>query len=349
MKKVKLGNSELMVSCVCMGCMGFGDPTKGQHSWTLNEEQSRAIIQQGYHAGINFFDTAIAYQSGTSEQFLGKALHEIARREDVVIATKFLPRTAEEIERGISGQQHIEVMLNKSLENLKMDYVDLYIAHMWDYKTPLYEIMDGLNRMVQAGKVRYIGISNCQAWQLAEANCLAEKEGFAKFISLQGHYNLIFREEEREMIPYCEHHNIAITPYSPLAGGRLTRTNNTVTQRLEEDSFARQKYDATKEQDQQIIQRVHEIAQHNGVSMTEIALAWLMHKKAVPVVGMTKPHHIEGAIHAMKVELTKQECQYLEELYVPHKLVGVMAQNTAETVNQKKVWSTGEQKIDTLN
>ena len=179
--------------------MGFGDASHGQHSWTIDEEHSREIIKRGLQLGVNFFDTAIAYQSGTSEQYLGRALKDFARREDVVVATKFLPRTPEEIREGISGQQHIQRMIDKSLENLGMDYVDLYIYHMWDYATPLEDILDGLNRVVKAGKARYIGISNCFAWQLAKANARAERDGFVKFVSIQGHYNLIFREEEREM------------------------------------------------------------------------------------------------------------------------------------------------------
>ena len=183
----KLGGSELSVSRICLGCMGFGDAANGQHSWTIDEEHSREIIKRALELGVNFFDTAIGYQSGTSEQYVGRAVRDFAKREDVVIATKFLPRTQDEIEAGISGQQHIERMLNKSLENLGLDYVDLYIYHMWDYQTPLYEIMDGLNNMVKAGKTRYIGISNCFAWQLAKANALAGKEGFAKFVSVQGH------------------------------------------------------------------------------------------------------------------------------------------------------------------
>lgn len=224
---------------ICMGCMGFGDAARGQHSWTLDEEHTREIIKRGLELGINFFDTAIAYQSGTSEQFLGRALRNYGKREDFVVATKFLPRTKEDIEAGISGQKHIEKMIDKSLDNLGMDYVDLYIYHMWDYKTPLYEIMDGLNRIVKAGKARYIGISNCFAWQLCMANELAEREGFAKFVSVQGHYNLIFREEEREMVPYCREENIALTPYSALAGGRLSKRPGERSKRLEEDSYAK--------------------------------------------------------------------------------------------------------------
>ena len=272
MQYTKLGNSELNVSRICMGCMGFGDAKNGQHSWTVDEEHSREIIKKGISLGINFFDTAIGYQSGTSEQYLGRTLRDYAKREEVVVATKFLPRTKEDIEKGITGQQHIERMINKSLKNLGMDHVDLYIYHMWDYQTPHYDIMEGLNNVVKAGKARYIGISNCFAWQLAKANALAEKEGFAKFISVQGHYNLIFREEEREMAGLCAQDNIAMTPYSALAGGRLSKLPGETSRRLEEDSYAKFKYDATAKQDSVIISRVAELAKQKGVSMTEISL-----------------------------------------------------------------------------
>lgn len=296
MKYTKLGKSDLNVSRICMGCMGFGDVNNGQHSWTLDEAHSREIIKRGLELGINFFDTAIGYQSGTSEQFVGRALRDFANRDEVVVATKFLPRTPEEIEAGISGQKHIEQMINTSLKNLGMDYVDLYIYHMWDYETPLYDIMDGLNRIVKEGKARYIGISNCFAYQLAKANALAEKEGFAKFVSIQGHYNLIFREEEREMAKLCAEDQIAMTPYSALAGGRLSKHPGETSKRLEEDSYARLKYDA--------------------------------------------------AAKAVNLELTPQEIHYLEEAYVPHKLVGVMAQNTSASAKESHVWSTGNQKIE---
>ena len=329
MKYTKLGNSDLNVSRVCMGCMGFGDAAHGQHTWTLDETHSREIIKHGLELGINFFDTAIAYQSGTSEQYLGRALKDFARRDDVVVATKFLPRTPEEIVAGVTGQQHIETMLNKSLENLGMDHVDLYIYHMWDHQTPIYDILDGLNRMVKAGKTRYIGISNCFAWQLAKANALAEKEGFAKFVSVQGHYNLIFREEEREMVPFCQEDNIALTPYSALAGGRLSKHRGETSKRLSEDSYAQLKYGDTAAQDQVIIDRVSEIAEKRGVTMTEVSLAWLLTKVTSPVVGATRFHHVEGAANAVDLELTAEELAYLEEPYIPHKLVGVMAQNTA--------------------
>ena len=325
--------------------MGFGQAGNGQHSWTIDEEHSREIIKQGLELGVNFFDTAIAYQSGTSEQYLGRAIKDFAKRDDVIIATKFLPRTNEEIEQCISGQKHIERMLDKSLENLGMDYVDLYIYHMWDYATPLYDIMEGLNKVVKSGKARYIGISNCFAYQLAKANALAEKEGFAKFVSVQGHYNLIFREEEREMIKLCREENIALTPYSALAGGRLAKRPGETSKRLEQDSYAHLKYDATAAQDAIIIERVAQLADKHGVSMTEISLAWLLTKVTAPVVGATKLHHIEGAAKATGLTLTADELAFLEEPYVPHNLVGVMAQNTPAAAKEKHVWTTGSQKI----
>ena len=346
MKYTKLGNSELNVSRICMGCMGFGDAKNGQHSWTLDEEHSREIIKHGLELGINFFDTAIGYQSGTSEQYVGRALKDFAERDNVVVATKFLPRTPEEIAAGVTGQQHIEQMINTSLKNLGMDYVDLYIYHMWDYETPLYDIMDGLNRIVKAGKARYIGISNCFAYQLARANALAEKEGFAKFVSVQGHYNLIFREEEREMAKLCAEDNIAMTPYSALAGGRLSKHPGETSKRLREDDYARLKYDSTAEQDEIIIRRVAKLADRRGVTMTEISLAWLLTKVTAPVVGATKRHHVEGAASAVDLALTEEEISWLEGAYVPHRLVGVMAQNTRAAAGDKHAWSTGNQEIE---
>ena len=346
MKYTKLGNTDLNVSRICMGCMGFGDAARGQHSWTLDEEHSREIIKRGLELGVNFYDTAIGYQSGTSEQYVGKALRDFAKRDEVVVATKFLPRTPEEIASGVSGQQHIENMINTSLQNLGMDYVDLYIYHMWDWNTPIYDILDGLNRIAKAGKVRYIGISNCFAWQLAKANALAEKEGFTKFVSVQGHYNLIFREEEREMVPYCEEENIALTPYSALASGRLSRLpGDGGTKRAAEDAYAKFKYDATAEQDNVIIGRVAELASKHDVSMTEVSLAWLLTKVTSPVVGATKFHHIEGTAKAVDLDLSDEELAYLEEPYVPHPLAGVMAQNKPAFANEKHVWTTGDQKI----
>lgn len=341
----ELGVSGLNVSSICMGCMGFGEAGNGQHTWTIDEEHSREIIRRGLELGVNFFDTAIGYQSGTSEQYLGRALRDYVRRDKVVVATKFLPRTQEEIKTGITGQQHIERMINKSLINLGMDYVDLYIYHMWDYETPLYDIMEGLDHVVKAGKARYIGIANCYAYQLVKANALAEKEGFAKFISVQNHYNLVFREEEREMAKLCCEDQIAMTPYSALAGGKLAKYPGETSKRMQEDSYARLKYDAAAEQDGAIIRRVALLAEKRGVSMTEISLAWLMTKVTSPIAGSTKLHHVEGAAKAAELKLSEEEISYLEELYIPHKLVGVMAQNTQDTAKESHVWSAGNQKI----
>ena len=338
MKYVKLGNSDLNVSRICLGCMGFGNAQTGQHSWTIDEEQSREVIKHALELGINFFDTAIVYQNGTSEQFIGRALKDFAKRDDVVVATKFLPRTPEEISSGVTGQQHIATMIDRSLKNLGMDYVDLYIYHMWDYQTPIYDVLDGLNAVVKAGKARAIGIANCYAWQLAKANAIAEKEGFAKFVSVQNHYNLIFREEEREMVPFCAEENIAMTPYSALASGRLSRRLGETTKRLEEDTYAKGKYDGSASQDQMIINRVTALADKYKVSMTEIAIAWLLTKVTAPVVGATKIHHVEAPVNAVDLQLSHEDINYLEKYYVPHKLVGVMAQNKPNSDKNSQVW-----------
>ena len=326
MEYIKLGDSDLNVSRICLGCMGFGDSSNGMHTWTLDEEQSTEIIKKALENGINFFDTAIAYQNGTSEQYVGRALKKLAKREDVIIATKFLPRSQKEIENNISIREHINTMLNKSLANLETDYIDLYICHIWDYSTPVEELMCALNEQVKAGKVRYIGISNCFAWQLEKANCIAEKNGWSKFISVQNHYNMLFREEEREMVPCCKDGNIAMTPYSSLASGRLVRDWSEKTKRLEEDSFAKSKYDLTANQDRIIVERVAEIAKKRGMTRIQIALGWLLSKVDAPIVGATKFSHIEEAVKAIGVKLTKEELEYLEEPYVPHKLVGIMKQ-----------------------
>lgn len=307
MKYVKLGNSDLSVSRICLGCMGFGDPQNGQHSWTVGREKTEEIVKHAVEQGINFFDTALVYQNGTSEQYLGQALKKCMPRDKTVIVTKFLPRTPQEINENVSGQEHIRRMLDKSLMNLGTDYVDLYIYHMWDYNTPLYEIMEGLNNAVKEGKARYIGISNCYAYQLAKAN--------------------------------------ALTPYSALAGGRLSKHPGETSKRLEEDSYAHLKYDSAAKQDSVIINRVAEIAEKRGVTMTEVSLAWLLTRVTAPVAGATKLNHVFGAAKSTELELTADEIAYLEEPYVPHKLVGVMAQNTASSAKEKHVWSTGNQKI----
>lgn len=339
MKYTVLGTTDIKISRICMGCMGFGDPGNGQHSWTVDEPQTRAILRHGLEQGINFFDTAIAYQGGTSEEYVGRALRDYAKREDVVVATKFLPRSQEEIENGVSGREHVKKSLELSLAHLGMDYVDLYIYHMWDWNTPVEEYLEALHDAVKAGKVRAIGIANCFAWQLAEANALAEKNGWTPFVSVQNHYNLIMREEEREMKTYCDEHGISMTPYSALAAGRLSRRPGETSKRLEEDAYAKFKYDQTKEQDAVVIARVAALADKRGVTMTEIALAWLLTKTAAPICGATKLHHVDAPVRAVDLTLTKEEIQYLEEAYVPHFLSGVMAQNTPDARTAAHVWN----------
>ena len=308
------------------------------HTWTLPESESIEILKNGLDNGINFYDTAIGYQNGSSEQYLGHAINEYASREDVVVATKFLPRSQEDIKNNVSARNHIYSMVNKSLDNLGLDYIDLYIYHMWDYNTPLYDILDALNEVIDDGKVNYIGISNCFAWQLAKANVLAESEGFHKFVSIQGHYNLIFREEEREMIPLCEADNIATTPYSALASGRLSRMPNVESKRLNEDFYAKLKYQAAENKDLEIIKRVNEIAINHDVSMTEVSLAWLLGKVTAPIVGATKMHHVTGAVASVDLRLSDDDINYLEEPYVAHDLVGVMADNKVSATDDDKVW-----------
>ncbi|WP_394873053.1 aldo/keto reductase [Clostridium butyricum] len=325
MKYIKLGNSDLNVSRICLGCMGFGDVEKGMHKWTLDEKKSAEIIKVALDYGINFFDTAVAYQNGTSEKYLGSAIRKFAKREDVVIATKFLPRTQDEINKGVSGREHIIQSLDTSLSNLGMDFIDLYIYHMWDYNTPIEEVMETLNDVITEGKVRYIGISNCYAWQLQKANMIAQMNGWNKFVSVQSHYNLIFRETEREMTGCCIDGNIAMTPYSALASGRLVKDSSETSERLEKDSFAKGKYDKTADVDRIIIERVAEIANKRKMTRIQIALGWLLTKVTSPIIGATKISHVEEAVKAISVQLSDEEIAYLEEPYVPHKLVGVMA------------------------
>lgn len=338
MEYTTLGNSGINISRICLGCMGFGDSSKGQHTWTIDEEHAREIIRQALNLGINFFDTAIAYQSGTSEEYLGRALKDFAKRKDVVVATKFLPRSQEEIDQGISGKQHVLNSLDLSLQHLGMDYVDLYIYHMWDWNTPIEEYLSALNEAVNSGKVRAIGIANCFAWQLAEANAIAEKNGWPQFVSVQNHYNLIMREEEREMKVYCDEHGIDMTPYSSLAAGRLSRRPGETTKRMAEDTYAKFKYDKTKEQDADIIQRVENLAEKKNVSMTEIAIAWLLTKTAAPICGTTKLQQLDALVNAVNLNLTDKEIHYLEEAYIPHALSGVMAQNSPESRTKEHVW-----------
>ena len=336
MKYTKLGQSDLTVSRVCMGCMGFGVAEQGMHKWTLPYEDSKAIMAYGLEKGINFFDTAMAYQGGTGEEFVGRALRELIGRDKVVIATKYSPRMPQQLSE-IGGGAWIRQCLDNSLKRLGTDYIDLYIMHSWDYATPIEESMEALNEAVVSGKVRSIGVSNCYAWQLAQANAVAEKNGWAKFVSVQGHFNLLAREEEREMAPFCYATGVAMTPYSALASGRLSKHPGETSKRLELDAYAKGKYDATAEADGAVIARVAELADRRGVSMTEVSLAWLLTKVTAPVVGATKPHHVDGAVAATELTLTAEEIAYLEEPYVPHALVGVMAGSVGR-IPVKNVW-----------
>ena len=327
MKYVTLGNSDLKVSKACLGCMGFGKAEEGMHKWTLPLEESKTIIKYALDNGINFFDTAMGYQNGTSEQFLGEAIKEYAKREDVVIATKYFPIPEAMIEKGMTSREWITQCLNNSLQRLQMDYIDLYILHMWDYHTPILETLTVLNDLIKEGKIREIGISNCFAYQLSMANEIAKANHLKGFISVQNHFNLIFREEEREMAKYCKENNIAMVPYSALAAGRLSKHPGETSLRLEKDEYAKGKYNGAANQDLPIIQRVEQLAVKKNCTMTEISLAWLYTKVSSPIVGATKTSHIDGLVKACEIELSDEEINYLEELYTPHKLVGVLATN----------------------
>ena len=324
MQYTKLGNSELNVSRICLGCMGFGKSEAGFHKWTLPYEETKPIIAHALDQGINFFDTAMAYQSGTSEEFVGRAIRELTNRDKVILATKYTPRNTEELLQKYTGAQWIEKCVDDSLMRLGMDSIDLYIMHSWDYETPVEETLRKLTELHEQGKIRAIGVSNCYAWQLAKANALAEQLGTLKFVSIQSHYNLIAREDERELVKYCKEDNIAMTPYSALASGRLSRKPSETSKRLELDTYAKGKYDATATEDEKIIDRVAEISEKRNVTMTEVSLAWLLGKVTAPVVGATKVSHIDGAVRAVDLRLSEEEIAFLEEPYVPHTLVGVL-------------------------
>jgi len=322
MEYVKLGNTGMDVSKICLGCMSFGDPKNWVHSWVLEEEESRVIIKKALDLGINFFDTANVYSIGRSEEILGKALKDFGKRDELVIASKIHGKMFD----GPNGQglsrKAIMSEIDKSLKRLGTDYLDLYIAHRWDYDTPIEETMEAFHDIVKAGKVRYIGASAMHTWQFQKAIYTAERNGWTKFISMQNHLNLIYREEEREMLPFCKENKIAITPYSPLASGRLLRDFSETTKRLETDAIAKYKYDSTAESDGVIIKRVAEIASKHGVPRINVALAWLFDKNAIPVIGATKISQIEDAVGALSFKLNSEDILYLEEAYVPHKVVG---------------------------
>ena len=327
MEYTRLGSTGMQVSRICLGCMGFGDAERWIHKWVLDEEHSRPIIQQALELGINFFDTANVYSLGRSEEILGRALKDFAPRDEVVIATKVHGRMREGPNGGGLSRKAILSEIDHSLRRLGTDYVDLYIIHRWDYETPIEETMETLNDIVRAGKARYIGASAMYAWQFQRALHVAERHGWTRFVSMQDHLNLIYREEEREMLPLCRAEGIGVTPYSPLASGRLTRDWSAEgTLRSETDQIQRMKYDASAEMDRQIVARVAEVARKYGASRTHIALAWLLQKQpvAAPIVGATKLSHLEDAVGALAVRLAPEDVAYLEEPYVPHKVVGAL-------------------------
>jgi aryl-alcohol dehydrogenase-like predicted oxidoreductase len=325
MDYTKLGNTGLDVSRICLGCMGFGDAERWIHKWVLNEENSRPIIKKALELGINFFDTANVYSLGASEEILGRTLKDFADRDEVVIATKLHGKMREGPNGGGLSRKAILSEIDHSLQRLGTDYVDLYIIHRWDYATPIEETMEALHDVVRAGKARYIGASSMWAWQFQKALYVAEQHGWTRFVSMQDHLNLIYREEEREMLPLCRAEGIGVTPYSPLASGRLTRDwSKESTLRSETDQIAKGKYDATADTDHLVVERVAELAEKQGVPRVHIALAWLLQKQPVtaPIIGATKISHLEDAIGALSVKLTQEEVAYLEEPYVPHPIVG---------------------------
>ena len=332
MEYVKLGNTGLDVSPISLGCMSFGTAEGWTHNpWGLNEEDSRSIIKRALDLGINFFDTANVYAYGASEEILGRALNDFASRDEVFIATKvFFSMTEDSNGQGLS-RKHILNHIDASLKRLGTDYVDLYIIHRWDYNTRIEETMGALHYIVKAGKARYIGASAMYAFQFQKALDVAEMNGWTRFVSMQNHYNLIYREDEREMMPLCQEENIASTPYSPLAAGRLARDWSETTKRLETDPVAREKYDSTADADKLVVDRVTELAKKYGVPRAHISLAWLLQKEAVvaPIIGATKIPHLESAVDSLALHLTPEDMLYLEEPYVPHESVGLIPYNGA--------------------
>jgi aryl-alcohol dehydrogenase-like predicted oxidoreductase len=321
----KLGNTGMDVSRICLGCMGFGDAERWVHKWVLDEENSRPIIQKALELGINFFDTANVYSIGRSEEILGRALRDFADRDEVVIATKLHGQMREGPNGAGLSRKAILSEIDHSLQRLGTEYVDLYQIHRWDYQTPIEETMEALHDVVKAGKARYIGASAMYAWQFQRALHVAETYGWTRFVSMQDHLNLIYREEEREMLPLCREEKVGVIPYSPLASGRLTRDwSSESTLRSETDQIAKTKYDATADTDRQVVERVAELADKHEVPRVHIALAWLLQKKPVtaPIIGATKITHLEAAVGALSVTLSEDEVTYLEEPYTPHPIVG---------------------------
>jgi len=323
MEYVRFGSTGLKVSRICLGCMSYGGPNE-RWPWALDEEQSRPFIKRALEMGINFFDTANVYSNGRSEEIVGKALRDFAARDEVVIATKvYFEMGTGPNDRGLS-RKHILSSIDASLKRLGTDYVDLYQIHRWDYETPIEETLEALNDVVRAGKARYIGASAMYAWQFAKALFSADMHGWTRFVSMQPHYNLIYREEEREMLKLCQDQKIAVIPYSPVAKGLLTRKPNkerNETLRAQTDPVSKRLY---KEEDLTIAQRVYEVAEARGAPMAQVAIAWILSKPVVtsPIIGATRPHHLEDAVAALSIQLTPEEIKQMEETYVPHTVLG---------------------------
>ncbi|GGS77689.1 aldo/keto reductase [Streptomyces violaceus] len=321
MQYVKLGSTGLDVSRICLGCMTYGLPDRGRHEWTLDEEASRPLIRQAVEAGINFFDTANVYSDGTSEEIVGRALRDFARRDEIVLATKVHGRMRPGPNGGGLSRKAIITELDQSLTRLGTDYVDLYQIHRFDPHTPVEETMEALHDVVKAGKVRYIGASSMYAWQFSKAQYTARLNGWTRFVSMQNHYNLIYREEEREMLPLCADQGVGVLPWSPLARGRLTRDWDTTTERSATDTFGSNLY---QEGDRTIVEAVTRIAADRDVPRAQVALAWLLHQSTVtaPIVGASKPKHLEDAVAAVELKLGEKEIEELEHPYTAHPIAG---------------------------
>ncbi|MBY8874371.1 aldo/keto reductase [Micromonospora sp. PLK6-60] len=324
MRYTTLGSTGLEVSALCLGCMSYGVPDRGPHPWSLPEEQARPFIRQAIEAGINFFDTANVYSDGTSEEIVGRALNEYARREEVVIATKVHGRMRPGPNGAGLSRKHIMTEIDNSLRRLGTDYVDLYQIHRLDHVTPLEETLEALHDLVKAGKVRYLGASSMYAWQFAKALFLADAHGWTRFVSMQPHYNLLYREEEREMLPFCADQGVGVIPWSPLARGRLTRDWAETTDRSGTDEFGRTLYAATEDDDRRVVDAVAAVAAARGVPRAQVALSWLADRPGVtaPIVGATKPHHLTDAVAALDLHLTDDENETLEGPYRPHPVLG---------------------------
>ena len=320
----RLGTTGLSVSRLCLGCMSYGVPDQGTHEWTLPEGEARPFIRKALESGINFFDTANVYSAGTSEEIVGRALKEFARREEVVIATKVHGR----MRPGPNGAglSRVAIMheIDASLRRLGTDHVDLYQIHRWDEATPIAETMEALHDVVKAGKARHIGASSMHAWQFAQSLYLADMNGWTRFSTMQNYVNLLYREEEREMLPLCAAEGVGVIPWSPMARGRLARDWREGSKRQDTDKFGATLYEKTEEADRRIIDEVGAIAQARGVPRAQVALAWVLGKPEVsaPIVGATKPHHLDDAVAALSLTLTPEETQRLEALYVPHAVTG---------------------------